>query len=109
MRELWGRLPAATKVPLLIGVVFAAIGGFLPTFVALVLAAFAAAMVGYLFPTTATRAGILVALPVIAVAYLLGLIRGFSGVWLAVFLLPSFAVPVALARIAASVRGADRI
>ena len=107
MKDLWLRLSPASRVPLTIGAVFAVVGFFLPTLLTILVAVFAAALVGFLFPAQATRAGILVALPVLIVAYLFGLVRGFSGTLMLIVLLPSFILPVALARMAASVRGVD--
>lgn len=76
----------------------------LPTLLALAVGLVSAAALGYLFPDDATRVGIMVALPILSVAFLVGLLRGFGAVVLVVFLACSLVLPVALSRLGAGAR-----
>ena len=101
---LWGRLDRESRISLGAGLVLAVVALFINTLLALAVGMVSAAVVGYLYPTSPMRVGFLVAVPVIVVAFLAGLLRGFSGTVLLIVLVPSFIVPMALARAAADVR-----
>ncbi len=104
MRKLWSRLDHSVRVALLAGVVLALASIPLHTFVALAVGLAAATVLGYLYPADATRVGVVVALPILTVAFITGLARGFSATVLVIFLACSLVLPVGLARMGASVR-----
>lgn len=104
MQRIWGRLDRPSRVSLIIGVVLAVAAIPLPTLLALAVGLVAAAALGYAFPANATRVGVLVAAPVLTVAFLVGLVRGFSATILLVFIGCSLILPVGLARLGAGAR-----
>ena len=79
IKQLWTRRDRATRVSLVVGVVLAVLAVPLPTLVALAVGLAAAAALGYTFPGAAFRVGVLVAAPILAVAFIVGLVRGFAG------------------------------
>lgn len=88
----------------MVGAVLAVASIPLPTLLALAVGLVAAACLGYAFPDRDIRVGVLVAVPILSVAFLVGLLRGFSAVVLMVFLGCSLVLPVALARLGANAR-----
>ena len=109
MRRLWDRLDRSSRIALVVGVVLAIAAIPLPTLLALAVGLLAAAALGYSFPERDIRVGVLVAVPILSVAFLMGLLRGFGATVLIVFLGCSLILPVALARLGANARrGPDR-
>ncbi len=104
MKRFWQKLSRAMQIALVAGVALALVSIPLPTLVALAVGLAAAAVLGYSFPTEATRVGVAVAAPILLVAFLVGLVRGFSFVVLAIFLLCSLVLPVGMARIGGQAR-----
>ncbi len=104
MRQLWSRLDRPARVALLTGVVLALAAIPLHTLLALAVGLAAAASLGYAYPPDATRVGVLVALPILVVAFVVGLIRGFGAVVLVIFLACSLILPVGLAKMGAGAR-----
>lgn len=104
MRRLWDRLDRSSRIALVVGVVLAIAAIPLPTLLALAVGLVAAACLGFAFPDRDVRVGVLVAVPVLSVAFLMGLLRGFSATVLIVFLGCSLILPVALARLGANAR-----
>jgi len=104
MERTWGRLDRPTRVALVTGVVLAIAAIPLPTLGALAVGLAAAVALGYAYPSDATRVGVTVAVPVLAIAFLVGMLRGFSVIVLAVFLACSLILPVASARLGAIAR-----
>lgn len=102
--RFWGRLDRPSRVALVTGVVLAVAAIPLPTLAALAVGLAAAVALGYGFPAEATRVGVLVAVPVLSVAFIVGFVRGFSAVVLVVFLACSLILPVASARLGANAR-----
>jgi hypothetical protein len=92
------------QIALIAGVCLAVASIPLPTLVALAVGLAAAAVLGYSFPDEATRVGVAVAAPILTVAFVVGLVRGFSFVVLAIFLLCSLVLPVGIARVGAQAR-----
>ncbi|MDH3753777.1 MAG: hypothetical protein OEU32_07880 [Acidimicrobiia bacterium] len=108
IRGLIGRLDRSTVVALATGVVLTLASIPLQTLVALVVGLAAAALLGFFYPESPTKVGVAVAAPVLTVAYLLGVVRGFSWVILLVLLIPSLILPVWLARVGASIRSRSK-
>ena len=104
MKKLLARLSRSTRTALIVGVVLAIASIPLPTLLALAVGLLAAGALGYGFPDEAIKVGVMVALPILLVAFLVGLIRGFDAIVLVVFLVCSLVLPVALARLGAGAR-----
>ena len=104
IKQLWTKRDRATRVSLVVGVVLAVLAVPLPTLVALAVGRAAAAALGYTFPDAAVRVGVLVATPILGVAFLVGLVRGFTVLVLVVFLASSLVLPVGLAWLGAEMR-----
>lgn len=102
--KFWSRLGRPERVALVTGVVLAVASVPLPTWMALLVGLGATTVLGYLFPAEYTRVAILVAAPILLVAFLVGMVRGISALMLAVFLGCSLILPVGLARLGASAR-----
>ena len=88
----------------MVGVILAVAAIPLPTLVALAVGLAAAAGLGYAYPDRDIRVGVMVAVPILSVAFLMGLLRGFGATVLVVFLGCSLILPVALARLGANAR-----
>ena len=104
IKQLWTQRDRATRAALVVGVVLAVLAVPLPTLVALAVGLAAAAALGYTFPDAAVRVGVLVATPVLAVAFLVGLMRGFTVLVLVIFLASSLVLPVGLSWLGAEMR-----
>lgn len=76
----------------------------LPAWLALIVGLVAAAVLGYMFPADAVRVGIMAAIPILSVGFLVGLIRGISVTVIIVFLACSLILPVSLAKLGAGAR-----
>ena len=88
----------------MVGAVLAVASIPLPTLLALAIGLAAAAALGFAYPDRDIRVGVLVAVPILSVAFLVGLLRGFGATVLVVFLGCSLVLPVALARLGGSAR-----
>ncbi len=104
MRSLWNRLDGPSRTALIVGVALMVVAIPLPTLVAVLMGLAAAAVLGYVHPDQATRVAILVALPILLVAFLFGFVRGFNSTLLLVILIPSLVAPIWLARQGAGMR-----
>jgi hypothetical protein len=104
LRRLWDRLGRGSRVALIVGVVLAVAVIPLPTWMPVVVGFAAAVILGYLFPAQAVRVGVLVAVPILAMGFLLLVVRG-AGLFTAALMLGACVViPVALARVGAGAR-----
>jgi hypothetical protein len=104
MKKLWGRLGTSSRVALISGVVLAVASIPLPAWLALIVGLLAAAVLGYAFPGDAIRVGIMVAVPILSVALLVGVVRGISLTVIVVFLACSLILPISLAKLGAGAR-----
>lgn len=104
LRRLWDRLDRGSRVALIVGVVLAVAVIPLPTWMPVLVGFAAAVILGYLFPAQAVRVGVLVAAPILAMGFLLLVVRG-AGLFTAALMLGACVViPVALARVGAGAR-----
>ncbi len=104
MKRVWGRLDKPSRIALVAGAVLAVASIPLPTWLALAVGLVSAAVLGYTYPQNAVRVGVLVAVPILSIAFLVGLLRGFGATMLIVFLACSLILPVSLARLGAGAR-----
>jgi hypothetical protein len=104
MRNPWNRIDGPSRTALIVGLVLMVAAIPLPTIVAVLIGLVAAAALGYLHPDDATRVAVIVALPVLVIAFFFGFVRGFNTTLLLVFLVPSLIAPVWLARQGAGMR-----
>ena len=105
---LLGRLDRDSRIALGLGVALAVVAIFINPLLALAIGAVGAVLVAFIYPDSPIKVGILVVVPVMAIAYLAGLLRGFSSTVLLIFLVPAFIAPIWLARVAADVRTGRR-
>jgi hypothetical protein len=108
LRRVWDRLDRGSRVALVAGLVLAVAAIPLPTLGVIVAGAGAAILLGFLYPATPTRVGALVAGPMLAAGFLVGLIRGVGVIWLVVILGSTLIAPVYLARVGAGARTGRR-
>ena len=104
MGSLWNRLDGPSRTALIAGLVLMVAAIPLPTIAAVLMGLAAAAVLGYLHPDDATRVAVLVALPVLIIAFIFGFVRGFNTTLLLVILVPSLIAPVWLAKQGAGMR-----
>ena len=104
LQKLWARLDTRSRVALGIGLALAVISIPLPYWLALLIGAVLAVLVGFAYPDRSARLAVLVVLPIMIMAFVFGLLRGIGAITMLVLLLPSLIAPVVLARVGASVR-----
>ena len=104
IRRWWKRIDPPSRVALVVGVVLMFLAIPLPTIVAVLVGLAAAAVLGSLYPNQATRVAVIVALPVLVIAFLFGFVRGFNTPVLLVILVPSLVAPIWLAKQGAAFR-----
>jgi hypothetical protein len=102
--SVWNRVDGPSRTALIVGLVLMLAAIPLPTLVAVFVGLAAAAVLGYLHPDDVTQVAVLVALPVLIIAFILGFVRGFNTTLLLVILVPSLIAPVWLARQGAGMR-----
>ena len=105
---LLGRLDHDSRIALGLGIALAIVAIFVNPLLALAIGAVGAVLVAFIYPESPIKVGILVVVPVMTIAYLAGLLRGFSSTVLLIFLVPAFIAPIWLARVAADVRTGKR-
>ncbi len=108
LRQLFGRLERDSRIALGLGVVLAVVAIFLHPLLGLAIGALGVVTVAYFYPESPIKVGFLLAVPVLTVVYLAALLRGFNSTVVLILILPSFIVPVGLARMAADVRTGRR-
>lgn len=108
LRGLFGRLERASRIALGFGAVLAVVAIFLHPLLGLAIGALGVVTVAYVYPDSPVKVGFLLAVPVLTVVYLAALLRGFNSTVVLILLLPSFIIPVGLARVAADVRTGRR-
>ena len=104
VRRFWDRLGRGPQIALGAGLILAVASVPLPYWLAALIALAASLLLGFGFPDQATRVAIFVTIPILALAYLNLMVRGFGLTTPLILLIPSLILPVVLARAGATAR-----